>query len=230
MAKSPQQPEIEKLLCAQCAQTTNHTLLSTYQTNWFHDESGFSGGANHDFLKCNGCESATLRITSWYSEDPGDTVTIYPPRGTQEAIRKPKEFEEIVYGNALDSVYRQTVSAFNQQLLTLAGAGVRLIIEGVCNDRGIKDGPVADGKGSTKRKDNLEGRINGLAEKGYISTHQADTLHQLRFLGNDAAHSLDQPSVKIVGMALDIVEHLLEQVYDQPGKAKAIAARKRPKK
>ena len=30
-------------------------------------------------------------------------------------------------------------------------------------------------------------------------------------------------------MALDIVEHLIEQVYEQPAKAKALANRKRPK-
>ena len=67
------------------------------------------------------------------------------------------------------------------------------MIEGVCNDRGIKDGNVTDANGVTKRKNNLEGRINGLAEKGLISTQQAETLHQIRFLGNDAAHELDQP-------------------------------------
>ncbi|MEX0712559.1 MAG: DUF4145 domain-containing protein, partial [Pirellulales bacterium] len=73
-------------------------------------------------------------------------------------------------------------------------------------------------------------RINGLAEKGSISSQQAATLHQIRFLGNDAAHELYQPSARNVSMALDIVEHLLEQVYEQPAKAKALAARKRPSK
>src|SRR5438552_2940400 len=79
------------------------------------------------------------------SEAPGEpSVTFLPPRGSQEAVRAPKSFEEFTYGGPLDSVYRQTLSAFNQKLLTLAGAGVRLLIEGVCNDRGIKDGIVTD--------------------------------------------------------------------------------------
>jgi hypothetical protein len=49
-------------------------------------------------------------------------------------------------------------------------------------------------------------------------------------LGNDAAHQLDIPTAKVVGHAEDIIEHLLDQVYEQPAKAKALAARKRPKK
>jgi len=230
VAKETRKGKVETIFCAACLRQTKHTLLKTYDTHWSDDEADMTGGATHDFLKCNGCESATLRITSWHSEAPGEpSVTFFPPRGTQEAVRAPKSFEEITYGGPLDSVYRQTLSAFNQKLLTLAGGGVRLLIEGVCNDRGIKDGNVTDANGVTKRKDNLEGRINGLAEKGLISTQQAETLHQIRFLGNDAAHELDQPSARNVGMALDIVEHLIEQVYEQPAKTKALASRKRPK-
>jgi hypothetical protein len=65
---------------------------------------------------------------------------------------------------------------------------------------------------------------------GFISSKQAETLHEIRFLGNDAAHELYQPSGQTVETAIDIVEHLLAQVYDQPAKGKALAARKRPKK
>jgi hypothetical protein len=230
MAKPPERSKNEKLLCSQCLRQTNHTLLKTYDTSWADDEADVSGGATYDFLSCDGCETATLRITSWFSEEPDEMVTLYPPRGSEEVVRAPKTFEEITFGGPLESVYRQTVSAFNQRLLTLAGAGVRLIIEGVCKERGIEGGTVTDEKGVAKRKDNLEGRVNGLEETGYISRQQAETLHQIRFLGNDAAHELDQPSTRNVSMALDIVEHLLEQVYEQPAKAKALAARKRPSK
>jgi hypothetical protein len=210
---------------------TNHALLGSYTVSSQDDDSGIAWGATHDFFKCNGCETSTLRISSWCSEDyPNEEprFTFYPPRGARESIRNPKDFEEITFGGPLDSVYRQTVSAFNQKLLTLAGAGVRLIIEGVCRERGIKAGPVTGKKKGTTRRENLEGRINGLVEKGFISIQQAATLHEIRFLGNDAAHELDQPSVKNVGIALDIVEHLLEQVYEQPAKAKTLAMRKRP--
>lgn len=188
-------------------------------------------GSRYDFLKCNGCETATYRRTSWFSEEPGEsTVTFYPPRGSEAPIRPPKQFDQFPCSDPVGSVYRQTLGALNQELLTLAGAGLRLIIEGVCNQKGIKDGPVPDKTGTINRKDNLQGRIHGLAEKHFITDPQAEILHEIRFLGNDAAHELDQPSAKAVNTALDIVEHLLEQVYEQPEKAKALAARKRPTK
>jgi hypothetical protein len=69
-----------------------------------------------------------------------------------------------------------------------------------------------------------------LAEKGFISSKQANALHEIRFLGNDAAHELDIPTVEVVSHAIDIVEHLMEQVYEQPEKAAALKARKRPGK
>ena len=46
--------------------------------------------------------------------------------------------------------------------------------------------------GIVKKQKNLEGKINGMAERGLITTNQAATLHQIRFFGNDAAHELDE--------------------------------------
>ena len=127
MAKETRKGKVETIFCTECLRQTKHTLLETYDTHWSDEEADMMAGATHDFLKCNGCESATLRITSWHSEAPGErSVTFFPPRGTQETVRAPKSFEEITYGGRLDSVYRQTLSAFNQKLLTLAGGGVRL--------------------------------------------------------------------------------------------------------
>jgi hypothetical protein len=217
-----------RLLCSVCGRETNHTLRDSYKSSWSDDESGVGGGETNDFLMCNGCEAATLRTKSWFSEEPEPSIALYPPRGSKGVAREPKDFDEMTYGGPLDSVYRQIISAFNQRLFTLAGAGVRLAIEGVCKEKAIKDGP--EKKGATKRASDLRGRINGLAEKGFISEQHADILHEIRFLGNDAAHELDQPSPKIVATALDIIEHLLEQVFEQPAKAKALAARKRPPK
>jgi hypothetical protein len=209
---------------------TNHAVVGAYKTFWSEDEAGVSGGGTHEFLKCDGCETPTLRSETWFSEEPGETAfTFHPPRKSGDPDRKPRQFQNIPWGSPLDSAYRQTVAAFNQQLFTLAGAGVRLVIEGVCKERGVSDGHVTSKCGKTRRN-SLEGKINGLAEKNFISTQQAETLHQIRFLGNDAAHELDQPSSENVNLALDIVEHLLEQVYEQPEKARAIASRKRPKK
>jgi hypothetical protein len=224
----------EDVECAECSRPTVHTVLAAYKTSWHNDD--FSGGATHEFLRCNGCCEGTYRIVSWFSEDPGKTTIFYPPRG--ESKRKPKTWRAVPYESNLPQVYDQTITAFNAGLFTLAGAGVRLIIEGVCTDQKIKNGPkfnasghaLSDKRGNPVRAKDLEGRINGLGEQGFISLKQANHLHQIRFLGNDAAHQLDIPTAKIVGHAIDIIEHLLDQVYEQPEKAKALEDRKRPRK
>ena len=123
--------------------------------------------------------------------------------------------------------------------LSLAGAGIRLLIEGVCLDQKIVKGKVYTDLGSLLRhkttkkailRDNLEGKINGLLTKGLVSKNQAKVLHQLRKLGNDAAHALDQPPLMLIEECVEAVEHLLIQVYDQPELLKKLLARKKPKK
>lgn len=217
----------EEILCGHCKQLTNHTVRGSYDTSWSEDE--IWGNAEHDLMSCDGCNSVTYRCKSWFSEDmDGPSITLLPHRGTEDT-RKPKEFDNLPYGSSLEAVYRQTISAFNEKLSTLTGAGVRLIIEGVCKDQGIKKGPVTDQNGNIRKQKNLEGKINGMVELGLISKKQAETLHEIRFLGNDAAHELDLPTKAIQSTAIDIVEHILAQVYEMPVQTQTLKKRKKPK-
>jgi hypothetical protein len=227
---------IEDIHCPSCNHPTAHTIVASYTTYWDHEEA-ICGRSTRDFLRCNGCSAGTYRIISWNSEEPGCTTTHYPPRGGH--IRTPVSWHHVPWDGPLRKVYEQTINAFNYDLLTLTGAGVRLLIEGICIDQNVIDGPILDAAGhqvinkktnQPARTDRLEGKINGLAEKQLTSPQQRQHLHEIRFLGNDAAHHLDIPDVEIVNHAIDIVEHILDQVYEQPEKAKELAARKRPKK
>jgi len=82
------------------------------------------------------------------------------------------------------------------------------------------------------RKDNLEGRIAGLQEKGLLTQSSAQTLHEHRYLGNSAVHELARPSEGELRLAIEIVEHVLEQLYELPEKAEELkrAIAKRNKK
>ena len=112
------------------------------------------------------------------------------------------------------------ITAFNSGSKTLAAAGVRLLIEGICIDHNILKGKTYTDKGRVNRskagkidlRKNLEGKINGMRDKGHISKAQAKVLHQLRQLGNDAAHALDEPSLDLLGACINAVEHMMEQV------------------
>ena len=63
---------------------------------------------------------------------------------------------------------------------------------------GIIDGPKEitkkNGTKVVKRFKNLEGKIAGLYEKGFLTKKSSTILHEHRFLGNEAVHELSQPS------------------------------------
>jgi len=92
------------------------------------------------------------------------------------------------------------VDTFQEDALILAGLGLRGTVEAVCNDLEVK------GR-------NLEIRISKLATAGFISRKDAERLHGIRFMGNDAAHEVKKPKTEQLSVALKIVEHLLSSVY-----------------
>jgi len=72
------------------------------------------------------------------------------------------------------------------------------------------------------QKKDLEGKISGLHDKGVLTKKHADILHNLRFLGNEAVHELDQPSTNELALALDIIHHILDALYEIPEKAETL--------
>jgi hypothetical protein len=226
--------KVEKLHCPKCNHETEHSIRDSYKTNW-DIEDAISGGATHDFLRCNGCKSGTYRVVSWSTDDQGRSTALYPARGRY--TRKARSFPNVPWESLLPQIYRQTITAHNSGLLTLAGAGVRLLIEGICKQQGVTKGPIIDSatgvvalnkQGRPRIEKNLEGRINGMADLDIITKKQCRHLHEIRFLGNDAAHEPYVPEADVVGDAIDIVEQILDQFYEQPEKAKQLASRKRP--
>ena len=58
--------------------------------------------------------------------------------------------------------------------------------------------------------------IEGLAERGILTEKQAGTLHEHRYLGNKALHELDIPDKKTLEIALNLIEHIMEDLYTVP--------------
>ena len=63
------------------------------------------------------------------------------------------------------------------------------------------------------------GKIEGLHEKGLLTRQHSEILHEHRFLGNDAVHDLKQPTQDELKLAIQIVEHTLENLYELKDKA-----------
>lgn len=219
--------------CAKCNGKTTHQILASIDVdgkeydqieNW-----EVSWVEHYQIIQCGGCNSISFRHTSWFSEDvdyvtgeTGEIEQLYPKRGLDTL---PFKSYYNVPSN-LQKVYGELIDCFNNNNLILCAAGLRAIVEGICAERGVVDGPVEqmqkDGSTMIVRKKDLRARISGLQEKGLLTKTSSDTLHEHRYLGNDAVHQLARPSTNELRLAIEIVEHTLEQLYELPEKAEEL--------
>jgi hypothetical protein len=167
-------------------------------------------------IQCKGCHSISFRHISSNSEncdpytgEPYEAIFFYPPRNKDTLpLKWYRSVPEIV-----GTIYRETISAYNSGLYMLCAGGLRATIESICKDNNIIDGEVTT-RGKTSRKDNLEGKINGLLEQGIITSKQTKCLHEHRFLGNGALHDLELPRKKDLSTAIQILENILDSLYE----------------
>jgi hypothetical protein len=188
--------------CGSCDRDTKHAILFSAEET----EDEYHLERLYQIVECCGCERKSFRkvVTDYenayqISEDDWDVprdVSSYPAvlKGHQALpgiYRAPRLVREI-YGQSLDAIKNQSN--------VLAGIGLRATIEAICNERQV-----------TGRS--LEARIDKLAKSGFISQNDADRLHAIRFLGNDAAHEIQAAELDGLLVALRIVEHLIVSVY-----------------
>lgn len=224
-----QQSKPFKVYCLKCKGETKHSIAKEHSTE-IHDEiDGWTYDQRDVFqiIQCNGCDTVSFRHSSMNSEDldsyTGEaTVThlIYPHR-----TRDHLEVKTYLGVDPLvTAIYKETIGAYNSRSVLLCAGGLRAIIEAICNSEGIDGGTVQqyrngepvlkpDNTPLTNYSDKLDGKINGLAEKGLLTMANASLLHEHRFLGNEALHSGRTPSPESLKAAIHIVEHILESLY-----------------
>ncbi len=216
---------IFQIVCLQCKNTTRHKVLTSVDQSgeeemqygdWFYWYSFYQ------IVECQGCDDISFRKEHSNSEDySGEDVDelIYPKRAKDTWATK--DFFNIPYN--LRRIYRETIDCYNNANLTLCGAGVRSLVEGLCMENGITDGEVEitkkDGTKEIKRLDNLQGKINGFYEKGKLTKEHAEILHEHRFLGNTSLHDLAEPTKVDLSLAIEIIEHVFDTIYEIPEKA-----------
>lgn len=199
----PSDEEVVRSDCPSCQQETAHFVKGK------HRETGgeeYNCATIYFIVKCRGCGGVTFRYVFRdfenafpISDDDWDVpedIEIFP-----KFVKNHRELEGMYrVPDLVQAVYQETLSGIKEGAGILAGLGLRGTIEAVCNDQGI-----------TGR--NLEIRISKLATQGLISQRDADRLHAIRFLGNDAAHDILKPSKEQISVALKIVDHLIASVY-----------------
>lgn len=220
-----------KVYCEECKTTTNQEVIQSVDVDgclisYDYDENergSIEWVDNYQIIKCQGCDLITFRHENWFSEsyfpevgEDGTTVHLYPERSSDTRIEK--EFNNLP--SLLRTIYSETVDCYNNDSQILCAAGMRAIIEGICAEQKIDDGPVFKEDGITPvRSNSLGGKIAGLHEKGMLTKACTDILHEHRFLGNDAIHELQVPTKEVLGLAMDIIEHMFDDLYEIPDKA-----------
>ncbi|HMQ75853.1 MAG TPA: DUF4145 domain-containing protein [Flavobacteriales bacterium] len=201
------------LPCATCSRTTRHLELFSVKEP-IYDEAEYQNGESlWAIVQCQGyLEFSFFKRSEEYQGDnfehePIYSVDeqIYPSRIAGRAELKDTGYLPFHVG----LIYRETRNALCNNMNILAGIGLRALVEVVCKEKN------AGGN-------NLEDRINDLVRTGLLTNDGADILHSLRIMGNQAAHEVKPHSLKDLGIALDVVEHLLTGFYILPAKASAL--------
>jgi hypothetical protein len=214
-----------KCYCNRCKNVIKHTVLLDlcengseigdcndgligYQIEWKDD---------YQVIKCNGCDTISFRKYGWFSEYQDEVSDGHYTENYPESEQDKKMVTKLKHlPNLIEDLYTETINAYNNKSFLLCAIGLRTLIESVCKDKGILSGKVNDGKGNYKESRNLDGMINGLCEADIITRKQSNILHDLRLIGNDAAHEFQSPSIHILDAAYRIIDLLLNVIYELP--------------
>lgn len=206
-------PKITRADCRDCGRSTRHEVLFQHEEET--DPEGYHEKDTWQVIRCLGCTAVGFRHrnddfeNAWEDFD-GETrhkieISLFP-----SVIKNHKKLTHTHHiPKLVRKIYIQTLSAYCEKAYVLASVGLRAIIEAVCNELNLS--------GSS-----LEKRIDQLFKGGHVSNGDKKRLHAIRFLGNDAAHEINEPKESELRVALEIVEHLLNSVFILEKKAKSL--------
>ncbi len=231
----------ERVYCSRCKGKTKHLIITNHREGSDTGEDYYWHSIYH-IVKCAGCDNNSF-VHQYFDEDTWDYVNgervwkdefrVYPeePKVITEEEKWKNAFERLYYKapkqfkyvpENLNNLYKQTIEAYNSKHNILCAAGLRTIIEGICNELNIKKGYIYENDGTKKLdKDNKEiltgnlaGRIFGLYEKGHILFTQALLLLKIKNIGNSAVHDIEEINIDTLRQTIDILDSILYNIYE----------------
>ncbi|RKR89937.1 uncharacterized protein DUF4145 [Micromonospora pisi] len=191
------------MVCTSCRNAT-----SSVPAGWIGEDEDPTIG--YALIECSHCHRLMViqEFNEWNGQDlvsSGAPVVIWPVRDTQLSVEIPdparKSFEE-------------ARACHHAGQFTAAALMVRRTLEAVCIDKGATTG-------------SLQVKLNELKSKGIIEGKLTDWSHDLRALGNEAAHDTTIfISAADAQDALELAEALLNYVYVLNAKYNAFKARR----
>lgn len=215
-----------KAFCNRCNTITNHSIKAEHKIVDTTDienegviEQHYLGTYSYQIIECNGCESISFRIIDfltnfmdideasgeWKISNDKTFETFYPERMENSMVEKRIVGIPIL----LRKAYQEVLQCYNYDLKILCAAGLRALIEGICNHYKISGPEFKD-------------RIDTLGSNGLISQSLATSLHTHRFLGNFAMHQLSIAEKDELKVAIELIEITMETLFGVPVKHKAL--------
>jgi hypothetical protein len=198
--KRPKIGEEVQIVCRLCQQPTCHQVRT--KVIWTDEvkEDGWWETATCLTVSCRGCKAVSfVEICSHAESDGDDDAVVYPPR----LAGQPPLTHRHYLPPHVRAIYDETHASLCGARPILAGIGIRTIVEAVCSHQSAR-GRV------------LKEQIDSLESMGCITKSGATILHNLRFMGNKAAHEVKAHTQEELGIALEVVEYLLQGVYILP--------------
>lgn len=190
-----------KYFCLRCKWNTHHEVVQS------QIEDDDYPAIKSETVRCRGCWTQSLVKTTTFEEEiEGEfgkeivqrkNVDLFPDRKSDFiTARTYQKVDSIIY-----KTYQKAIELFNQEEMEeYCGVAIRKCVERVCIEQG------ADGN-------NLEEKIIELTNKGLMPQKAVETLHQLRYVGNDGAHG-DSPTRDELRLGIVILESLLNMIYE----------------
>ncbi|CAN5900592.1 hypothetical protein BH24DEI2_BH24DEI2_21910 [soil metagenome] len=210
--------------CKKCSTETRHKVLQSVDISVresFRGELLYGADDSYQIVQCQGCDDVSFRKTHINSEDyysdpeTGEqifdaVIDVYPSRVAGRHKLRQADFLPF----QISKIYDETHAALCSKQPVLAGIGIRVLVEAICKQE------QAAGK-------NLEQKIDSLVALEVLKKSGAEMLQGTRLLGNAAAHEVKPHSEEILSLAMDVVEHLLTDVYILPAVMNKLPTRKK---
>lgn len=172
-------------------------------------------------MLCTGCDEAVVGVFHTMAITP--ETTQYSPAGCPidplkmgwalaNSYPKPQPSQCPSHTpDALRRIFLQAANASKRHDPDASGAMSRKVVD-VSTQQLLGE--------EAKKYNNIQGRINALADAGKLTLDLKDWAHQVRLGGNDAAHDLDPFTQEEADELLDFAELYLTYVYTLPGRLK----------
>jgi hypothetical protein len=202
---------IEKKYCNVCRISTFHELVYSHERENASDDFLANPLSNEGELQqfiyrlwvCRGCGTPVLHelTTSYVGKEEIQDESYYPKRTKHSLPRK--AFRQL--NTKLLVIYYEVIESYNNDLKILAAIGLRMLVEGICEDKGMPG-------------NNLYQKIENLTS--ILPKNIVDSIHKFRFIGNEATHELQAPTELELRRAIEVIEDLLNFLYELDYKAR----------